>query len=119
MRSNAPKRPSHSSSAELLVDERSLEIPADDPAWPIFLSPHGPAERVATSRTFKGQSAPKSVFLSDLDSPFGMALIGSDLYIANTDALMRFHYTVGATVITEPGVKIADLPGLLLEPTVT
>jgi hypothetical protein len=31
----------------------------------------------------------KSVFLSDLNSPFGMALIGSDHYIANTDALMR------------------------------
>jgi glucose/arabinose dehydrogenase len=57
-----------------------------------------------------GGMAGKSVFLSDLNSPFGMALIGSDLYIANTDALMRFHYTVGATVITEPGVKIADLP---------
>jgi len=57
-----------------------------------------------------GGTAMKSVFLSDLNSPFGMALIGSDLYVANTDALMRFRYTEGATVITEPGVKIADLP---------
>ena len=69
------------------------------------------ANRITLLRaTVAGGTATKSVFLSDLNSPFGMALIGSDLYVANTDALMRFHYTVGATVITEPGVKIADLP---------
>lgn len=39
-----------------------------------------------------------------------MALIGNDLYVANTDAILRFTYTEGATQITAPGVKIADLP---------
>jgi glucose/arabinose dehydrogenase len=57
-----------------------------------------------------GGTAMKSVFLKDLNSPFGMALLGNDLYVANTDAIVRFRYTEGATAIAEPGVKIADLP---------
>ncbi|MGH6771040.1 MAG: PQQ-dependent sugar dehydrogenase [Xanthobacteraceae bacterium] len=52
----------------------------------------------------------RTVFLKDLNSPFGMALIGNDLYIANTDAVVRFRYSEGQTEITEPGEKIADLP---------
>ncbi len=49
-------------------------------------------------------------FLEGLNSPFGMALIGNNLYVANTDSVMRFDYRDGATHITSPGVKIADLP---------
>src|SRR3984893_8352902 len=41
----------------------------------------------------------RSIFLQDLNSPFGMALIGHDLYVANTDAVMRFNYADGDTVI--------------------
>jgi glucose/arabinose dehydrogenase len=50
------------------------------------------------------------VFLKDLNSPFGMALIGHDLYVANTDAVLRFPYVDGETQIDAPGVKVADLP---------
>jgi glucose/arabinose dehydrogenase len=39
-----------------------------------------------------------------------MALIGSDFYVANTDAVLRFPYQEGATKITAQGVKVADLP---------
>jgi glucose/arabinose dehydrogenase len=39
-----------------------------------------------------------------------MTLVGNDLYIANTDAIVRFPYTEGATRITDAGVKVADLP---------
>ena len=53
----------------------------------------------------------RSAFLTNLNSPFGMALVGSSLYVANTDALMRFPYRAGDTAITEPGVKVTDLPG--------
>jgi glucose/arabinose dehydrogenase len=52
----------------------------------------------------------KSVFLENLNSPFGMVLVGNDLYVANSDALVRFPYTTGATRIVEPGTKVADLP---------
>ena len=52
----------------------------------------------------------RSVFLKDLNSPFGMALVGQDLYVANTDAIVRFPYMEGQREITEPGIKVADLP---------
>jgi glucose/arabinose dehydrogenase len=51
-----------------------------------------------------------AVFLRGLHSPFGMALIGNQLYIADTDALLRFDYVKGATSIAGPAVKVADLP---------
>ena len=52
----------------------------------------------------------KSTFLEGLHSPFGMALIGNDLYVANSDAVIRFPYKTGDLRITDPGKKIADLP---------
>lgn len=52
----------------------------------------------------------RSVFLSGLYSPFGMALVGDALYVANSDAIVRFPYTTGVTNIVAPGVKLLDLP---------
>lgn len=52
----------------------------------------------------------RSVFLEGLNSPFGMALVGDDLYIANTDAVVRYPYHINQTQITSPGVKVVDLP---------
>jgi glucose/arabinose dehydrogenase len=57
-----------------------------------------------------GKPAQRTVFLDHLHSPFGVALVGNDLYVADTDALMRYPYTEGATSITAPGTKVADLP---------
>jgi glucose/arabinose dehydrogenase len=51
------------------------------------------------------------VFLQNLFSPLGMVLVGNDLYVANTDSLLRFPYQTGATSISEAGVKLTDLPG--------
>ena len=58
----------------------------------------------------EGVSRTKSVFLSGLHSPFGMVLVGDHLYVADTDALLRFDYVTGATAITSAAVKVADLP---------
>jgi len=69
------------------------------------------ADRVTLLRGDGNGGATKSVFLTGLHSPIGMALVGNDLYIANTDAIMRFPYAEGAMQITAPGVKVADLPG--------
>ena len=52
----------------------------------------------------------RTVFLGGLNSPFGMALVGRDLYVADTDAVLRFPYKGGETQITGPGVKVVDLP---------
>ncbi|MBB6095907.1 glucose/arabinose dehydrogenase [Povalibacter uvarum] len=58
-----------------------------------------------------GKAELQTPFLQGLNSPFGMALSGSTLYVANTDGLMRFTYKPGATSITDKGTKVADLPG--------
>ncbi len=50
-------------------------------------------------------------FITGLTSPFGMALVGDDFYVANTDSVVRFAYQDGATSIAGPGTKLVDLPG--------
>jgi glucose/arabinose dehydrogenase len=57
-----------------------------------------------------GVAETRSTFLSGLNSPFGMVLVGEDFYVANTDAIMKFPYSTGDTEISAPGVKLADLP---------
>jgi glucose/arabinose dehydrogenase len=52
----------------------------------------------------------KTQFLTGLHSPFGMALIGDELYVANTDAILRFRYTPGAAQISATGARLTDLP---------
>ncbi len=57
-----------------------------------------------------GVAETRSVFLSDLHSPFGMTLVGHTLYVANTDALVRFPYVDGATSITDTAVTVLVAP---------
>ncbi len=57
-----------------------------------------------------GVAEARTVFLEGLNSPFGMALVGDQLFVANTDAVMRFSYKEGDTKITGAGTKVADLP---------
>jgi glucose/arabinose dehydrogenase len=70
------------------------------------------ADRVTLLRDADGDGAAdvRTVLLSDLHSPFGMALLGDHLYVANTDALVRFPFTVGETEIAAPGETVATLP---------
>ena len=58
-----------------------------------------------------GKAEVRTVFLSNLNSPFGMALIGNDFYVATTDAVVRFPYQTGQTSISAAPVKVLDLPG--------
>jgi glucose/arabinose dehydrogenase len=100
-------------------------IRAQPPAWPHMLGTHW-IESMATSggetknsnritllRDTNGDGVPKvqSVFLDHLNSPFGVALVGNDLYVANTDAIVRYPYTEGDTKITAPGTTLTPLPG--------
>jgi len=57
-----------------------------------------------------GIAETRSVFLSNLYSPFGMTLVGNDLYVANSDALVRFPYVTGQTAITAAGTTVVALP---------
>ena len=70
------------------------------------------ADRITLHRDNDGDgTADEShVFADNLHSPFGMALIGEDLYIANTDALLRFTYTPGVTSLSTAPEVIAALP---------
>ncbi|MFL6593244.1 MAG: PQQ-dependent sugar dehydrogenase [Luteimonas sp.] len=63
--------------------------------------------------TGAGGAWEKHDFLDNLHSPFGVQLVGDTLYVANTDAIMKFPYSAGATRITAPGVELADLPGTI------
>ena len=58
-----------------------------------------------------GIAEEREVLLEGLTSPFGMTLVGNDLYVANTDALVRFPYKPGETHIPAPPEKVIDLPG--------
>jgi glucose/arabinose dehydrogenase len=70
------------------------------------------ANRITLLRDADGDGVAelKTLFLGELHSPFGMALVGDQLYVANTDAIVRFAYASGATRITAPGTKLTDLP---------
>jgi glucose/arabinose dehydrogenase len=72
-----------------------------------------PGQRILLFRDTNGDGVPdmKTVFIDHLNSPFGVVLVGNDLYVANTDAVLRFPYTAGETHISAPGVKLCDLPG--------
>jgi glucose/arabinose dehydrogenase len=57
-----------------------------------------------------GAAEIKSDFLTGLNSPFGMALVGDRLYVANADAVVAFPYQSGQTRIDAAATKVADLP---------
>jgi glucose/arabinose dehydrogenase len=72
-----------------------------------------PGNRITLLRDADGDGAPetRSVFLDNLNSPFGVALVGNDFYVANTDAIVRYPYTDGETKIAAAGVTLTPLPG--------
>jgi glucose/arabinose dehydrogenase len=70
------------------------------------------ANRITLFRDADGDGVAelRTVFLDGLNSPFGMDLVGNTLYVANTDAVVRFPYRAGETRITAAGEKVVDLP---------
>ncbi len=59
----------------------------------------------------QGAIVQQSVFIDHLTSPFGVVLVGNDLYVADTDAVLHFPYQTGDTQITAPPTKLTELPG--------
>ncbi len=70
------------------------------------------ADRITLLRDTDGDgiAEQRTVFIAGLHSPFGMALVGSDFFVANTDAILRFPYERGQTTIIAPGHRLLDLP---------
>jgi glucose/arabinose dehydrogenase len=101
---NAPKRPEDNKGIKgiffrLFQRKAGGAVPS---ANRITLLRDGDGDGVAETRT---------VFLSNLKSPFGMALVGNSFYVANTDAVVRVAYSSGETRISAAPVKVVDLPG--------
>ncbi len=100
---NKPPRPDQGFSIKGAVMKQQMKkAGADVPS----------ANRITLLRAVDANGAAQSrmVFLEGLFSPFGMALVGNELYVANADALLRFPYKDGDVAITGKGVKVADLP---------
>ncbi len=70
------------------------------------------ANRITLLRDTNGDGVAdeRSVFIEGLNSPFGMALVGDQLYVANTDAVVRFPYTLGARRLEGAPYPVTDLP---------
>jgi glucose/arabinose dehydrogenase len=70
------------------------------------------ADRITLLRGLKddGSAETRSAFLEHLHAPFGMVLVGADLYVANSDAVVRFPYANGATRIDAAATTVVALP---------
>ncbi len=100
--SNAPKRPERSGLYFWVMGKVQARAGAGVPS----------ANRITLLRDADGDGVAevRSAFLTQLNSPFGITLVGDQLYVANTDAVMRFPYKEGETEIKTPGTKVVDLP---------
>ncbi|MBS1139839.1 MAG: sorbosone dehydrogenase family protein [Proteobacteria bacterium] len=101
--SNAPPKPDDSSGIKgwvmgLVMKRAGAGVPS--------------ANRITLLRDSNGDGVVdlRTALLDGLSSPFGMALVGNDLYVANSDAVLRFPYTPGETRINSAGTKVIDLP---------
>lgn len=70
------------------------------------------ANQVSILRDTNGDGVPdlREVFLSNLNQPYGMLIMGNSFYVANTDGLWKYDYKVGQTKITTTGKMILSLP---------
>jgi glucose/arabinose dehydrogenase len=100
---NAPERPEHTGFKLWVMSKVMKRAGAGVPS----------ANRITLLRDADGDGIAevRSLFLDKLNSPFGMALVGDQFYVANTDAVMRFPYVTGETRITASGTKVVDLEG--------
>jgi glucose/arabinose dehydrogenase len=104
--SNAPKRPLREELLGLKGKVMGIVMKQAGAAVPS-------ADRLTLLRDADGdgQAETRSVFLADLTSPFGMVLVGSELFIANTDGLVKVAYQSGDVKASGAVTKVADLPG--------
>lgn len=70
------------------------------------------ANRITLLRDADGDGAAEvhTTFLGGLNSPFGIALSGGTLYVADTDAVLAYPYRAGDTAITAPPRRLVELP---------
>jgi len=101
---NAPKRPKDEEGVKAKVMKKMRgKAGAGDPS----------ANRITLLRDADGDgiAETRNVLVENLYSPFGMALVGSDFYVANSDGIVKFPYRTGDTRIAAAPVPVTDLPG--------
>ncbi len=99
--SNSPPRPLHGLKAwamKILMGRAGAGVPSPNR---LVLLRDADGDGVAETR---------STFAENLNSPFGMALVGERLFVANTDGIVEFHYTPGALTVDGPPKPLVDLP---------
>ena len=101
--SQAPKSGDHSTGVTDWVADKVKSLAGAGGASP---------DRIVLLRDRDGDGVAEErhVFLKGLTSPFGMAMVGTDLYVANADALVRVPYVEGQNEITATPEKVVDLP---------
>ncbi|HEX4331647.1 MAG TPA: sorbosone dehydrogenase family protein [Usitatibacter sp.] len=106
---------------DLLIVEskKDAKEPVERPKRPVMAwveakahggSGGGPSNRILLVRATSGEAAKPTVLLDHLNSPFGVVLVGDNLYVADTDAILRVPYTVGQDKTGGPAAKLVDLP---------
>ena len=109
---------------DLLVIEskKDAKEPIERPKRPVMgwieAKAHGgsgggqPSNRILLLRDADGDGKPdgSTVLIDHLNSPFGVVLVGDALYVADTDAILRFRFKPGQTSVDGPAVKVTDLP---------
>jgi glucose/arabinose dehydrogenase len=101
---NAPPKPKDSTGIKGFFERQALKKAGGASPSP---------NRITLLRDTNGDGIAdqRTTFISGLNSPFGMTLVGDTLYVADTDALLAFPYQAGATSITVRPRKVTNLPG--------
>ena len=102
--SNAPPKPESEKSIQTMVMNAVMSRAGAK-------TPSANRITLLRDRDGDGKAEVRTVFLENLMSPFGMALVGNDFYVANADSVVKFAYQPDATSITAAPVKVVDLPG--------
>lgn len=109
---------------DLLVVEskKTAKEPIERPKRPVMAwvesKAHGgsggdkPSNRILLLRDTNGDGKPdaRSVLIDHLDAPFGIVQVKDALYVADTDAILRFNFKVGDSTVSGPPTKVIDLP---------
>lgn len=97
--------------AENLIHPRHTYIAPNGAVFVVESDTRNSANRISLLQDQNGDGiAEASVFLEDLNQPFGMLVLKDFFYVANTDGVFRYPYKEGATKITSKGEKILALP---------
>ncbi len=98
--------------ADNLDNPRNTYIAPNGDVFVVESATQNSANRITVFRDANadGTYEVRQVFAQNLNKPYGMLILGSFFYIANTDGLYRYPYTTGDLTIQGSGQKIVDLP---------